>query len=288
MSEARSGQVRVGVDYGWSECRIDPDAVAAFARATDDPNPRCRSGEVVPALFTAAVILPSHDEAFFEGIDPDAFVGFRSSVHAEHDVTFHRPLRPGDAIRVRSRVHSVAPTPAGALVAIGVEVTDTSSNLLVEHLWSSIFVGCHTGHAAGPPLPDHRLDLATAVSIGQRDIAVAPDQGFRYAGASGDRPGHSIDDEHARSEGFARKILQGMCSFALASGAVLAEVAGGDPSRVRRLAVRFSAPTHPGTRMSIALYDCGDSTTGNRVVGFDATSQDSTVLRHGLAEIVPS
>ena len=111
------------------------------------------------------------------------------------------------------------------------------------------------------------------------------DQGYRYGGASGDRPDHALDDEAAKAEGFPGKILQGMCTFAMCSGAVIAE-AGGDPGRLRRLAGRFASPVRPGHELVVDLYEAEPCQDGARALVFEATCDGDTVIKHGRAEVV--
>ena len=95
-----------------------------------------------------------------------------------------------------------------------------------------------------------------------------------------------VDDEAARRAGFPSKFLQGLCTFAMCSGAVVKIAADGDPARVRRLACRFASPVFPRSELVVELYDAGTTEDGElSCVAFEASSAGETVIKHGRAEI---
>lgn len=269
---------------------VDEDAVAAFALATNDDNPRYLDGSAVPPLFTATMIMPALWEAQRIGIGHDNIetTGGRS-VHGQQDIYFRGRLRPGMTVRCVASTHCAHATKGGALVVQRIAVTDTTGAVLVEHLWSNFFVGAGLHEEVGPPIADHSFpEEVRPRLIGTGVIAVDRDQGFRYGGVSGDRVGHSLSDAVARSEGYPGKILQGMCTFALASGALVDMVADGDPERVRRLATRFARPAFPRKPLEVHVYDVGRSENGAQVYAFEGVQDGIAVLKHGRVEVTPS
>lgn len=268
------------------EGRVDDDAAAAFALATNDSNPRYQDGSAVPPLYTAAVVLEAQVEAQTTGIGPETVTGWRLSVHGQHDVYFHRPVRPGAALRYRGETYSARQNRGGVLVAQRISVTDREGAPLVEHLWCSFYAGGSIDAEYGPPVPDHSFPEECRHSpVGSRLVPVDRDQAYRYAGVSGDHAGHAMDDAVARSEGYPGKILQGMCTFGLASGAVVDMAAEGDPDRVERLAVRFSAPARPSVGLLVRLYAAGRTETGASAYSFEAEQDGVLVLKHGRVEV---
>jgi acyl dehydratase len=128
-------------------------------------------------------------------------------------------------------------------------------------------------------------DDARSRPIGSHTFDVTGDQSFRYAGASTDHALIHIDDEAARRAGFPSKFLQGLCTFAMCSGAVVKIAADGEPERVRRLACRFAAPVFPRHDLVVEVFDAGTTDAGDRCVAFEAASSRATVIKHGRAEI---
>jgi acyl dehydratase len=177
-------------------------------------------------------------------------------------------------------------TGAGVAITTELDVLDLDHQLLVRHYWTGMNVGAKVEGEFGDSPPDHQFpDSARAKPIDSFIMEVTADQAFRYGGASGDRNDHAISDEAARAEGFPSKIVQGLCTFAMCSGAVLKLVGEGDPARLTRLAGRFSSPVFPRQQLKVDLFDAGVSADGRQLVAFEATSNGTTVVKHGRAEL---
>ena len=282
MVRAETIELSAGSDY--YDGRVDDDASVAFALATNDPNERYLRGEAVPPLFTAALILPATWQA--QRRDGHDFVrGDRGSVHGQQDVWFWGAVRPGMGLRWRATTCGAKQTKGGVLVTQRILVTDSEGAPLVEHLWSNFHIGGTIDADLGESIADHTFpEEARTRPVGSRTITVDRDQAFRYAGVSGDHAGHALDDETARQEGYPSKILQGMCTFGLCSGAVVDEGAGRNAIRLRRLAGRFSAPAFPSRDLVVNLYDAGRTSEGGRALAFEALQDNVVVIKHGLAE----
>jgi acyl dehydratase len=267
--------------------KIDEDAVAAFALATNDPNPRYLDGSAVPPLFTATTILETTWESQRVGIGPGDVSGSNGSVHGQHDVYFHSTVSCGMSVRSRGATFCAHQTAGGVLVVQRIVVTDENDSPLVEHLWSNFHVGATVAEELGPPLASHTFpeDYRDSL-VGRRMVRVDRDQAFRYAGVSGDRVGHAISDDIAQIEGYPSKILQGMCTFALASGVLVDSLADGDPYRLSRLAVRFARPAFPRKDLEVNVYDAGTTEAGRRAFAFEGVQDGVTVLKHGRVELI--
>jgi acyl dehydratase len=96
---------------------------------------------------------------------------------------------------------------------------------------------------------------------------------------SGDRnPLHS-DPAFAARGGFDRPILHGLCTYGFVGRAILHSMAASDPSRIRSMSARFSAPVMPGQTLETTLWR-----DGTQVV-FETTADGKAVLSHGRAEV---
>ncbi len=148
-------------------------------------------------------------------------------------------------------------------------------------------VGATVAEELGPPLASHSFpENSRDLLVGRRMVRVDRDQAFRYAGVSGDRVGHAISDDIAQIEGYPSKILQGMCTFALASGVLVDFLADGDPYRLSRLAVRFARPAFPRKDLEVNVYDAGTTEPGCRAFAFEGVQDGVTVLKHGRVELI--
>jgi acyl dehydratase len=272
------------VHRGW----IDADAALAYALATNDPNDVYLHGDAVPPLFTASLLRESLAQSLGGDAMRHVIRGAYGGVHGQHDVHLFRPLRTGMTIEWTASIHTARQTTAGVLVTNRIMVCDLQREPLAAHFWSSLQLGGVIDAEIGPDIPDHSFPPdARARPLGRHVFEVAADQGFRFAGASGDRVAHSIDDEAARQEGFPGKILQGLCTLSMCSGAVVKLGADGDPDRVRRVAGRFSAPMFPRRKLVVDVFDAGTTAEGARAVAFEATSDGRLVVKHGRAELAP-
>jgi acyl dehydratase len=85
----------------------------------------------------------------------------------------------------------------------------------------------------------------------------------------------------ARKAGFDRPILHGLGTYGVACHALLASVCDFDPSRLKSLFARFSAPVFPGETVRFEMYREDDA------VAFRARvkERDRVVLDYGRAEI---
>ncbi|HXY94686.1 MAG TPA: MaoC/PaaZ C-terminal domain-containing protein [Acidimicrobiia bacterium] len=278
--------IHLGHTVGPFEGRIDDDAALAYALATDDPNPVYVDGDAVPPLYTVSLALPALLRGNHEGVDIGAMPGVRAGVHGEHDVFFHQPVSRGMRLRWSSVTHAAANTPAGVLVTQRIVLTDAADAPVVEHLWSTLYVGGTIDEPLGPAIPEHTFpEPAREHPLGSHTFAVTRDQSFRYAGASTDHAPIHIDDEAARRAGFPSKFLQGLCTFAMCSGAVVKVAAGGDPLILRRIAGRFASPVFPRHELVVEVFDAGSMPDGGRCAAFEATSAGRVVVKHGRAEL---
>jgi len=279
-------KINIGEWIGPFEGRIDADAALAYARATDDPNQVYEDGAAVPPLFTVSLIFDAYLQSVRDGVPQGAIEGVRGGVHAEHDLRLHRPLKPGADVSWKATTSGATQTRAGVLVAQHIVVSDDEGPA-VEHYWTTLNMGGTIAGPLGEELVDHTFpEESRAHALGMHSFAVARDQAFRYGGASGDRSLFHLDDAAAVRAGFPSKFMQGMCSFAMCTGAVVKLAAGGDPDRVRRMACRFSAPMFPGNDLDVTVYDAPEaSVEGSHAVAFEAISNDVVVIKHGRADI---
>jgi acyl dehydratase len=271
------------------EGTVDEDAVAAYALATNDRNRRYQDGQAAPLLFTATLALDCELESQRAGNPKYRITGATTVVHGEHDVRFFGAVRPGMTLRWKGSTFSARQTKGGVLVVQRISVSDEAGTRLVEHYWGTFHARATISCDMGPAPAGHLFpESARTHPVGTKVIQVERDQAFRYAGVSGDRVGHAINDRVARSEGYPGKILQGMCTFGLASAALVDVVAGGDPDLVRRVAVRFSRPAFPRKDLEVHVYQSGPTETGDLAFGFEGIQNGVTVLKHGRIELTRS
>lgn len=271
--------VEVGARCGPFDGRLDTDVLRRFAAATTDPSPRVQAGTVVPPVAVVTQIWNAQNAGRVALVADHLQRAATGGVHGEHDVVLHRPIVPGEPLRIWVEGHGARPAGTNALVTLRYAAVDADDELVAEQWWTTVYLGT-TCDAVGAPAPDHAFpDDARQTPIGTYRVDVDPDMARRYAEASGDWSDHHFDVDAARRTGFDRPFLHGLCTMALCAQGVVQLAAGGDPDRVRRVAVRFAAPTFLGEQLHIRLYDAGP-----RAIAFEADSAGASVITHGRAE----
>jgi acyl dehydratase len=266
---------------------LDADRTKAYAAATNDPNPNYASGEYAPPVFGVVPVFETMGAAS-AGLIPADYLMF--IVHGEQDMHFHQPLRPGTTLSTTVTPLAARVGGSGTRLVMKTESVDQGTGEPVLTQYFTIFVrGMSDGDSGGPDKPAHDFpEAARAKPVGDPYVVhVDDDQTFRYRDASGDQMLIHIDDAVAKSVGLPGIIAHGLCTMAMCSQAVVQSVAGGDPARLRRLAVRFASNVFPGNDVEVQLYDAGTTSDGSNAYAFEATSKGDVVIKHGWAEVAP-
>lgn len=249
---------------------ITEGALRAYAEATDD-----RPGGPVFAIVPAstAIALASRSVASDD---------VRSRVvHYEQDVVLHRPFEPGTTVVSRATPVALLTRPNGTSLVIRVATRTKDGEPLNEQYVTEFFRGVDAQATLGDRAPDHRFEEDGRAPLAEISYRLADDQTVRYANASGDHFAIHLDDDFARSVGLPGRIVHGLCTMAFTGRAVLEAAGVDDPSEVRRLAVRFSAPLFPGDVLTTRVWKLDEKTYGFVAAGSDGIP----VIKDGRAEL---
>jgi len=268
-------------EYPTGELTLTAEACRAFAHATDDDNPVYGSGKLAPpmAVVLASVPLGVRVVLSDQGVIGDA-VRLSRLLHLEEDIRWCRPLCIGDRLLATPRLVASEQSPSGELIVVACEVRDATGALVVESA-SRVLVRERRprglSREATQPGIDHGIDFTV-------NWTVAEDQSIRYADAAGDANPIHVDDDAARAAGFSGKVLHGMCTMAFAQRAVVDSGLAGDPTRLRRLRVRFTKPVYMGHQLALTGWRGADG-----AIGFEVRNQRGRqVIQDGIAEVDPS
>ncbi len=258
-----------------------PDMIKAYALATNDPNPHYLGEKdpwVAPPLFAVRLFK----ECMFKPLtDPGLNADLLRLVHGEQDMRWHRPLRPWDLVTTRAIVQSIEDKSSGQILRL-LQKGFVEGRLVVEALTTLFIRGQKKAEKKeeAPAAPPAHGEI-----VFRQEMEVAKDQPWRYAEASGDNNPIHVDEQVAKMAGFPTVILQGLCTMAFTSRAIVLEACGGDPRRLRRLAVRFSKPVFPGDRITTSAWKAG-AEDGIMRYGFEAVNQQGVaVITNGIAEV---
>lgn len=186
--------------------------------------------------------------------NPESGVAWQKVVHAEHRLTVHRSLRPGDHLVARSRVTEVADRgkQKGAVIRVQRDLVRQDGGLQSTQVLTMLARG--NGGFGGPPparslvqFPTHR-DPDEIV-----DRAVSTQAALIYRLSGDFNPLHA-DPEIARAAGFSRPILHGLCTYAVAAWSLALGLANSEARRIRHLSARFTAPVFPGETIRTEMW----------------------------------
>jgi acyl dehydratase len=232
------------------------------------------------ALPTMAVVLGYPGFSFWEA--PELGVDNKKILHGETEVILHRPLPAKGRFVGVNGVKAIYDKGAGkgAVVLLTRSLTDGDGNLIATVNNTSFlrgnggFGGSSEGQPAPRPAPPERAPDEVVT------IATLPTQALIYR-LSGDYNALHIDPEIAKSVGFDRPILHGLCSFGIVGRAILRALCGNDPARLKAIGVRFSAPVYPGETIVTEIWRTDDGQAAFRA---KVAERDLVVLNNGYAE----
>ncbi|GAA1603245.1 MULTISPECIES: MaoC/PaaZ C-terminal domain-containing protein [Streptomyces] len=210
---------------------------------------------------------------------PGIEVDLAAVLHGGHSIELHRPIPVTGRATATSKVAAVWDKGKAAVIVLRSEVADADGPL-----WTSdaqIFVrgeggfGGDRGPSARSEEPDRAPDRVA-------ERAVREEQALLYR-LSGDWNPLHADPEFAKTAGFDRPILHGLCSYGMALKAVVDTALGGDVTRVRAYRTRFAGVAYPGETLRIRMWE----EPGRVRVEVGAAERDDapvladTVVEHG-------
>jgi acyl dehydratase len=164
-------------------------------------------------------------------------------VHATHDVIIHRAIRPPARVTTRLQVAGIERRTPGAYQVTRLETVDSAGQPICTSWYGSIYRGVEVAGAdrtaEAPMLPS--IPEQSATTTNEITIPIAAGMAHTYTECARIfNPVHT-DAAVARAAGLPAIILHGTATLALAVSRIIAVEAGNDPSRVTRIAGRFSA-----------------------------------------------
>ena len=209
-------------------------------------------------------------------------------VHYSHDVTLHRPIRPGHRVTTVSEVIAVTRHRAGAHL-----LTRIAASVDGESLWTTWtgtlllqveLQGEETdlqGTTDGLP----STDAVSDVVLSSATVAVAPTLGHVYSECARIWNPIHTDPAVAAQVGLPSVILHGTASMGLAVSKILALVGVDDPGRVDRIAGRFGAMVPMPAVLTVRLLSRVELDACDTLQFDVVTSSGSPVIRGGLVVV---
>lgn len=271
----------VGKTYDSKEFHVTGEAIERYARATNDLNDRYLAGNeaIASPIFP---IVPAFQFLMEAGMDPELQADLLRLVHGEEEHVLHKPIKAGDTLTVHPVIESIEQKETGETFTVKVDVTNQDGEDVATVRATSFIRGSGSG-SKKPAAAAPEQEAPTVVY--EESVKVDDDQTFRYAEASGDSNPIHQDENIAKMAGLPGIILHGMCTMAMATKGAVDGLAGGDPTRVKRVAVRFSKPVLPGQELTTKFWEASNE-GGVKTYGFETYNPDGApVIKNGRVEI---
>lgn len=221
------------------------------------------------------------------GLDDDAV---HAGLHVSHEITWHRPIRPGDALRTTGRIETLEGRSAGLLAVFALLTNGPGGEPVVESRQGILYRGSTLPDDWSPspatPRPASTAGSEPPADPESRPVEPTDDVGaFRveeadavvYSECSGIWNPIHTDPRAARLADLPRPVLHGTATLARVVSALVEARLEGDPTRVARLGCRFTAPLYPGDRATVAATD-PRSPSGGGSLTFTTRKDDGTVI----------
>jgi acyl dehydratase len=266
------------------EFKVERERIAAYAAATNDDIAQHASGDVAPPVFS---IVPSFQAMGMAtmSVVPAELLG--AILHGEQDFHYHRPIEPGMELQTTATPIGMRQRSSGVTVVTRTDTRDSGGELVTEGYSTTFVRGAQGAEDVGDDSPPHRFDDALREREPDAEVAQTydADQTFRYAEASGDPMQIHLDEDFAKSVGLPGIIIHGLCTMAFTSVAAIKSFTPDDPTKLRRLAVRFASIALPEQTITTKLW-AADERDDRRCYAYETTSDaEAVVIKDGWAEI---
>lgn len=219
--------------------------------------------------------------------DPRTGIDATRAVHGEHAMRMHAPLPVAGRLRGETRVTDIIDKgkDKGALLIFERNLFDDASGQLIASIEQRTLCRGDGGFAAPDAAKEEKTLPAPAwlpagAASEMVDIRSLPQSALIYRLCADMNPLHA-DPQVARSAGFDRPILHGLCTYGIAARAIIAACCNHRAASLWSLSARFAAPVFPGETLRTEIWrDAADLRFRCSVV-----ERGVTVISNGMATI---
>jgi acyl dehydratase len=190
--------------------------------------------------------------------DPQYGIDWVKVVHGEQSIVIHKTPAVAGRVRGVSRIVDLVDKGAGrgALIYVDRDIFDARTDELLATVSQTVFCrgdGGFGGASRTTPAPHAIPDCAPDVSV---DLPTSQQMALIYRLSGDYNPLHSTPSV-ARAAGFDRPILHGLATFGLSCHGLVKLLCDGDPTALRAMGGRFSAPVFPGETLRVDAWHEG-------------------------------
>lgn len=210
-----------------------------------------------------------------------ANINFILVVHGEQKLSFTNPLPVSGDFISNAKVIGCYDKGAGKGAIIDVETTINlkKDNTEICKLVSTTFARGDGGFG-GPESPKSEIFRPEGDPDFVHEIKTKPDQALIFRLSGDFNPLHS-DPNFAKTAGFEKPILHGMCTYGIACRSLVESVCEGDAKRLKKFDCRFSSPVYPGETIVTEMWKNGSKVYYQSKV----KERDKIVIKNGVSEI---
>lgn len=210
-----------------------------------------------------------------------ANINFILVVHGEQKLSFSNPLPVSGDFISNAKVIGCYDKGAGKGAIIDVETTINlkKDNTEICKLVSTTFARGDGGFG-GPESPKSEIFRPEGDPDFVHEIKTKPDQALIFRLSGDFNPLHS-DPNFAKTAGFEKPILHGMCTYGIACRSLVESVCEGDAKRLKKFDCRFSSPVYPGETIVTEMWKNGSKVYYQSKV----KERDKIVIKNGVSEI---
>ncbi|MEJ2095786.1 MAG: SDR family NAD(P)-dependent oxidoreductase [Deltaproteobacteria bacterium] len=259
-------------EYTWKDCVLY--ALGVGAGFSDLEYCYEKSLKVLPS-FAITTLYSSIPEALtLTGID------LAGMLHGEQDLIFHNPIPPEGAMTTEGRIARIYDKgeEKGALIIAESDTYHSSGQKLFTAV-STVFARLDGGFG-GEKAPRTNVAFPEREPDFLIDAAPSENQPLLYR-LSGDVFQLHVDPDFAKTAGFEKPIMQGLCTHGFACRALIQALIPGEPEKARRMFCRFSKPLYPGLPLKTAIWK---TDTGKAVWRVINAETGEVVIDNGIFE----
>lgn len=240
----------VGTSAGPIEHLVDARWIMAYSAGLGETAARyydtaAKGGPVVHPLFPVCYEWPASNAIRdLAALKPIAGL----LVHAQHDLTLHRPVRPGETLRTSARIVAAEPRSPGAFVVYRFETRGANDEVMTTTDFGTLYRGVRLDRRAGEAVKDPAPLDAPLQPAGE--IAIPATAAHVYTECARIWNPIHTDIAYARAAGLPDIILHGTATLAYSISTLLGKF-GLHDAAVRRVVCRFAGMVRMPAALSV-------------------------------------
>jgi NAD(P)-dependent dehydrogenase (short-subunit alcohol dehydrogenase family)/acyl dehydratase len=207
-------------------------------------------------------------------------VNLAGILHGEHEIIFHSAIPAAGTLFTAGAIthYYDKGKDKGALIVAQFETRHSNGTKLFTSI-ATVYARLDGGFG-GEAAPQKQIQFPQREPDFAVQAAPAADQPLIFR-LSGDTFELHVDDAFAKTAGFERPIMHGLCTHGYACRALIQALIPGEPQKLRRLDCRFKRPLYPGRPIKTLIWKIADGQALWRVINADS---GEVVMDNGVFE----